>query len=50
MAGTIVVDGTVGWEAFDNRIGLEKIKITVRYSDVTSGTSRQVTIIHSFVE
>ena len=48
--GAIVRDGTVLWQCFDNRIGLERIRVTVRFRDVGSGQSRQVTLIHSFVE
>ena len=50
LAGSTIEDGTVTWRAFDNRIGLEKMLITVRYRDVTSNKPRQVSIIHSFVE
>lgn len=50
QSGAIVVDGSVVWQAFDNRVGLEKIQIIIRYRDVTTGASRQVTIVHSFVE
>ena len=43
-------DGSVTWESFDNRIGLEMIRITVRTRDTTTGNPRQFSIIHSFVE
>lgn len=48
--GAVVRDGNIVWQCFDNRIGLERIRITVRYRDVGSDQSRQVTLIHSFVE
>lgn len=40
----------VVWQRFDNRLGLEALRITVRYRDVQSNQPRQVTIVHSFVE
>lgn len=43
-------DGTVTWESFDNRIGLEMIRITIRTRDTTTGTPRQFSLVHSFVE
>lgn len=43
-------DGAVTWESFDNRIGLEMIRITIRTRDTTTGTPRQFSLIHSFVE
>ena len=52
--GAIIRDGSAAdhvlWQCFDNRIGLERIRVTVRYRDVGSGQSRQVTLIHSFVK
>lgn len=48
--GQRVVDGTVTWEAFDNRIGLEAIRIIVRTRDSATGNPRQITIDHSFIE
>ena len=39
---------SVTWEAFDNRVGLQKIRITVRVRDPIEGVSRQFSIIHSF--
>jgi|GEM_PF-1719673 len=41
-------DGTVTWEAFDNRVGLQKIRITVRLRDSIEGLPRQFSIVHSF--
>jgi len=38
------------WQCVDNRIGLRAIQITIRYRDVSSNLSRQLTLIHSFVE
>lgn len=43
-------DGTVTWEAIDNRIGLEMIRITIRTRDTTTGNPRQFSLVHSFVE
>jgi hypothetical protein len=40
----------VTWEAFDNRIGLEMIRITIRTRDTTTGNPRQFSLTHSFVE
>ena len=40
----------VVWQCYDNRIGLESMRITLRYLDPGSGLERQLTIIHSFVE
>lgn len=48
--GTIVTDGGVLWQCFDNRIGLEKMRITIRFRDPGTGQPRQVTLVHSFVE
>ncbi|SFJ50724.1 PulJ/GspJ family protein [Planctomicrobium piriforme] len=50
MPGVIVQDGTARWQCVDNRVGLKAIRITVRYRDVSSNLSRQVTLVHSFVE
>lgn len=48
--GAIVQDGGITWQAFDNRIGLEKIRITLYLRDANTGNPRQVTLVHSFVE
>lgn len=48
--GAIVQDGGITWECVDNRIGLEAIRVTIRFSDPRSRTPRQVTLVHSFVE
>jgi hypothetical protein len=48
--GKTVRDGGVIWQCFDNRVGLQMIRITIRYRDIGSGLPRQVTLIHSFVE
>lgn len=48
MPGT-TTDGSVVWRAFDNRIGLQKIRITIRYRDPIENLPRQISIIHSFV-
>lgn len=50
VPGTQIQDGTVTWEAFDNRVGLESIRITIRTRDTATGNPRQITLIHSFVE
>lgn len=49
IPGQIVNDGSVRWQAFDNRVGLQKIRITVRVRDPIEGVPRQFSIIHSFV-
>ncbi|RLS37435.1 MAG: hypothetical protein DWH81_11145 [Planctomycetota bacterium] len=36
------------WQAFDNRVGLKKIRITLRVRDPIEGTARQFSIVHSF--
>ena len=41
--------GAPVWEALDNRVGLKKIKITVRVRDPIEGVARQFSIVHSFV-
>ena len=43
-------DNDVTWESFDNRIGLEMIRITIRTRDTTTGNPRQFSLTHSFVE
>jgi hypothetical protein len=48
--GVTHTDGGVTWRCFDNRIGLEQIRITVRYRDVGTGQTRQVTLVHSMVD
>ena len=48
--GDRVQDGELVWEAFDNRAGLKKMRITIRYNDAESGNPRQVSLVHSFVE
>ncbi|QDT55610.1 hypothetical protein Pan44_36560 [Caulifigura coniformis] len=48
--GATVIDGGVIWQCFDNRVGLQAIKITVRFRDPGNGSPRQVSVIHSFVE
>ncbi|MCA9046243.1 MAG: hypothetical protein KDA69_18085, partial [Planctomycetaceae bacterium] len=40
----------VVWQCFDNRVGLETIRITIRYRDIRSKIERQLTLYHSFVE
>jgi hypothetical protein len=41
--------GNAVWEEIDNRIGLQKIRLTIRYRDSIEGLPRQISIIHSFV-
>ncbi len=52
VPGQRVTEGNPGnqvtWEAFDNRIGLQKIRITVRVRDPKEDLPRQFSIIHSF--
>ncbi|MBX3444529.1 MAG: prepilin-type N-terminal cleavage/methylation domain-containing protein [Planctomyces sp.] len=48
--GQTLVDGGVIWKCFDNRIGLQMIRITIRYRDPGANLPRQMTIVHSFVE
>lgn len=48
--GSIVRDNGVIWQCFDNRLGLEKIRITIRFRDPGTAQPRQVTVVHSFVE
>ncbi len=48
VPGHRVLDGGVTWEAFDNRIGLQKIRITIRVRDPREQLPRQFSIIHSF--
>ena len=40
--------GGVTWEAFDNRVGLQKIRITIRLRDSIEGLPRQFSIVHTF--
>ncbi|MEZ5940842.1 MAG: prepilin-type N-terminal cleavage/methylation domain-containing protein [Planctomycetaceae bacterium] len=40
----------VVWQCYDNRVGLEAIRITIRYRDIRSKLERQLTLYHSFVE
>lgn len=46
--GQQVKDGDITWEAFDNRVGLQKIRITVRLRDPIEGVPRQFSIVHTF--
>jgi hypothetical protein len=48
--GATVVDGGVIWQCYDNRIGLQAVRITIRFRDPGNGSPRQVSVIHSFVE
>ena len=52
VPGQRVTEGELGrqvtWEAFDNRVGLQKIRITVRVRDPKEDLPRQFSIIHSF--
>lgn len=48
--GAIVRDGGVLWQCFDNRIGLEKIRVTIRFRDPGSSQARQVSLVHAFTE
>ena len=48
--GATVVDGGVIWQCFDNRIGLQAVRVTIRFRDPKIDSPRQVSIVHSFVE
>jgi prepilin-type N-terminal cleavage/methylation domain-containing protein len=48
--GATVVDNEVIWQCFDNRLGLQAVKLTIRFRDPGNGLPRQVSVIHSFVE
>jgi len=48
--GALVQDGGVTWKCFDNRVGLEKIRITIRFRDPGTGQARQVSLVHAFTE
>jgi type II secretory pathway pseudopilin PulG len=48
--GNVIYDGNVIWKCFDNRVPLQMIRITCRYRDPASGASRQISIVHSFVD
>lgn len=48
--GALIRDGQIIWQCFDNRIGLEKIRITIRFRDTGTGQARQVSLIHAFTE
>ena len=50
LPGIQVQDGSVTWESFDNRVGIEMIRITIRTRDTTTGNPRQFSLTHSFVE
>lgn len=50
VVGHVVHDGDVTWQCVENRIGLQAIRIVIRYRDNGNGTPRQVSIVHSFVE
>ena len=43
--GRIVADNTVRWEAFDNRLPLKSIRMTMRFKDEASDQIRQLTMI-----
>lgn len=48
--GMTITDGTVVWEAVDNRKPLKAIKITVRFIDPSTQQMRQLSIVHSLVD
>ena len=48
--GERVEDGEIIWEAVDNRIGLKRFRVVISARDPRSGTLRQTTVEHSFVE
>lgn len=43
--GRQVLDGTVVWEAFDNRRPLQSVRMTIRFKDQPSGQIRQLTML-----
>ncbi|MCA9026845.1 MAG: prepilin-type N-terminal cleavage/methylation domain-containing protein [Planctomycetaceae bacterium] len=48
--GETVTDGTVEWVAVNNTIGLQAMRITIRFLDPSSQQMRQVSLVHSFIE
>ncbi len=50
IAGVTVKDGSVVWQAVDNRKPLKAIKLQIRFFDVSSQQLRQLTIIQSLVD
>jgi len=50
VPGAVVQDNELTWLCVDNRVGLQAIRITIRYIDVQSRLPRQVTVVHSFMK
>ncbi|MCA9110494.1 MAG: prepilin-type N-terminal cleavage/methylation domain-containing protein [Planctomycetaceae bacterium] len=52
VASTIssFTDGSVEWIAVNNTIGLQAMRITIRFLDPSSQQMRQVSLVHSFIE
>lgn len=48
--GMTVTDGTVVWEAVENRKPLKAVKITIRFIDPSTQQMRQLSIVHSLVD
>ena len=48
--GLTVSDGTVVWQAIDNRRPLRAIKLEIRFVDPSTQQMRQLTLIHSLVD
>lgn len=48
--GLTVNDGTVIWQAVDNRKPLKAIRIQIRFLDTSTQQLRQLTIVHSLVD
>lgn len=48
--GERITDNEVVWQAFDNRVGVPLVQITIRYRDPASNLSRQLTIQHSLTD
>lgn len=50
IAGLIVEDNALSWQAVDNRKPLKAIKIEIRFVDTSTQQMRQLTIIQSLVD
>ncbi len=50
LAGLVVEDNALSWQAVDNRKPLKAIKLEIRFIDASTQQLRQLTIIHSLVD
>ena len=50
LAGLVVEDNTLAWQAVDNRKPLKAVKLEIRFVDTSTQQLRQLTIIHSLVD